>query len=129
MTLRLFGCVCGQFHGPAAGLGMAGEGTVSAPAPFYVLEHPDGVALFDAGLPAAMVDYDDSYRQALRPHGLDASLTEAETVTSHLQRLDIDPARVRQVVVSHLHFDHADGLRELPSAGGAAQGVGSRFRS
>lgn len=117
MTLRLFGCMCGQFHGPAAGLGMAGgEATVSVPVPFYVLEHPSGVALFDAGLPAAMVDYDDSYRQRLRPLGLDASLTSEETVTRHLERLDIDPARVRHVVVSHLHFDHAGGLSELPNA-------------
>jgi glyoxylase-like metal-dependent hydrolase (beta-lactamase superfamily II) len=116
MTLRLFGCVCGQFHGPAAGLGMAGEGTVSVPVPFYVLEHPDGVALFDCGLPASMVDHEDSYRQALRTQGLDASLTLEESVTRHLERLDIDPARVRHVVLSHLHFDHAGGLRELPNA-------------
>lgn len=117
MTLRLFGCVCGQFHGDAAGLGMAGgDRRVSVPVPFYVLEHADGVALFDAGLPAAMVDPADSYRQALRATDIDASLTPEETVTRHLERLDIDPARVRQVVVSHLHFDHAGGLRELPNA-------------
>lgn len=116
MTLRLFGCVCGQFHGSAAGLGMAGEGKVSVPVPFYVLEHPDGVALFDCGLPATMVDHEDSYRQALRATDIDASLTPQETVTSHLERLEIHPARVRQVVVSHLHFDHAGGLKELPNA-------------
>ncbi|MFC3070656.1 N-acyl homoserine lactonase family protein [Phenylobacterium soli] len=116
MTLRLFGCVCGQFHGSAEGMGMAGTGPVSVPVPFYVLEHPDGVALFDCGLPAGMVDYDDSYRQALRATDIDASLTPEETATRHLERLDIDPARVRQVVVSHLHFDHVGGLREFPNA-------------
>ncbi|HEX7884489.1 MAG TPA: hypothetical protein VF474_00800 [Phenylobacterium sp.] len=46
MTLRLFGCVCGQFHSPGSAMGMAGE-RVSVPIPFYVLEHPDGVALFE----------------------------------------------------------------------------------
>jgi len=45
--MRLFGCVCGQFHSPAEGLGMAGGGRVEVPAPFYVIEHADGVALFD----------------------------------------------------------------------------------
>lgn len=116
MTLRLFGCVCGQFHGPASGLGMGAAEMVSVPVPFYVLEHPDGVALFDCGLPAAMVDREDSYRQSLRATGVDASLTEDESVTRHLERLDIDPARVKFAVLSHLHFDHAGGLNELPNA-------------
>lgn len=121
MTLRLFGCVCGQFHTAPAGLGLSGDGRISVPVPFYVLEHPSGVALFDAGLPAAMVDPQDSYRQALRTQDIDASLTPADTVTSHLERLDIDPARVTQVVLSHLHFDHAGGLGELPNATLAVQ--------
>jgi glyoxylase-like metal-dependent hydrolase (beta-lactamase superfamily II) len=116
MGIGLFGCVCGQFHGPASGLGMAGQGRVSVPVPFYVIEHPDGVALFDCGLPASMCDPQESYLVALRAQGLDASLTPAETLTSHLERLDIDPARVRFAVISHLHFDHAGGLRELPNA-------------
>ncbi|MEW5685534.1 MAG: N-acyl homoserine lactonase family protein [Pseudomonadota bacterium] len=115
MTFRLFGCVCGQFHSPGAGMGMEGE-RVSVPIPFYVLEHPDGVAVFDAGLPAAMCDRSESYLAALQTQGLDVSLTPEETVTAQLQRLDIDPARVRFAVISHLHFDHAGGLRELPNA-------------
>eukprot|EP01035_Chromulina_nebulosa_P007781 gene7781-10516_t len=43
MTLRLFGCVCGQFHSPGSAMGMAGQ-RVSVPVPFYVIEHPGGVA-------------------------------------------------------------------------------------
>jgi hypothetical protein len=39
--------VCGQFHSPAEAMGMTG-GRMAAPAPFYVIEHPHGVALFDA---------------------------------------------------------------------------------
>jgi glyoxylase-like metal-dependent hydrolase (beta-lactamase superfamily II) len=116
MGIGLFGCICGQFHGPAAGLGMGGEERVSVPVPFYVIEHPDGVALFDCGLPASMVDPNESYLTALRTQGLDASLTPAETLSAHLERLEIDPARVRYAVISHLHFDHAGGLKELPNA-------------
>lgn len=66
---RLFGCVCGQFHSPGAGLGMAAE-RVAVPAPFYVIEHPDGVALFDAGLHDDMQNADDPYRQQLRGGGM-----------------------------------------------------------
>lgn len=115
MSLRLFGCLCGQFHSPGAGMAMAGD-RVTVPIPFYVLEHPDGVALFDCGLPAAMIDYDDTYRAALRTQDLDATLTPEETLTRNLERLDIDPARVRYAALSHLHFDHAGGLKELPNA-------------
>ena len=115
MTLRLFGCVCGQFHSPGAGMGMDAD-RVSVPIPFYVIEHPDGVALFDCGLPAAMCDRSESYLKALQTQDLDVSLTPEETLTRHLQQLDIDPGRVRYAVLSHLHFDHAGGLRELPNA-------------
>lgn len=116
MGIRLFGCVCGQFHSSAEGMGMAGGGRVSVPVPFYVIEHPDGVALFDCGLPAAMCDRDESYLKVLRTLGMDVTLAPEETLTSHLERLEIDPGRVRWVVISHLHFDHAGGLRELPNA-------------
>ena len=115
MTFNLFGCVCGQFHSPGAGMGMDAE-RVSVPIPFYVLEHPDGVALFDCGLPAAMCDRSETYLAALQTQDLDATLTPEETLTAHLERLDIDPAKVRYAVISHLHFDHAGGLRELPNA-------------
>ncbi|HEX4713138.1 N-acyl homoserine lactonase family protein [Phenylobacterium sp.] len=113
--MRLFGCVCGQFHSPAQGMGMTG-GRVEVPVPFYVIEHPDGVALFDCGLHAALEDPEDSYRRRLRRQDLDVSFGPEDTVTRHLERLDIDPARVRYVVLSHLHFDHAGGLHQVPNA-------------
>jgi N-acyl homoserine lactone hydrolase len=115
MGVKLFGCVCGQFHSPGAALGMA-EDRASVPVPFYVIEHPDGVAVFDCGLHADMMQPDDSFRRALRTHDMDVSLAPEETVTRCLERLDIDPAAVRFAVLSHLHFDHAGGLNELPNA-------------
>ena len=115
MSLRLFGCLCGQFHSPGAWMGMAGE-RVSVPIPFYVLEHPDGVALFDCGLPSAMLDREDDYLVSLQRQTLDVTLAPDETLTANLERLDIDPARVRYAAISHLHFDHAGGLKELPNA-------------
>jgi N-acyl homoserine lactone hydrolase len=115
MTTRLFGCVCGQFHSPGASLGMAAE-RVSVPVPFYVIEHPDGVALFDCGYPADLADEADEYRQALRAQSLDVSFAPGGMVAPSLERLDIDPARIRYVVLSHLHFDHSGGLHQLPNA-------------
>lgn len=114
--MRLFGCVCGQFHSPASAMGMAGSEMVQAPVPFYVIEHPEGVTLFDSGLHAAVGDADDPYRKALQSQGLDVAFGPQDTVTSHLERLDIDPGRVRYVVLSHLHFDHSGGLHQIPNA-------------
>lgn len=115
MAINLFGCVCGRFHAPGASMGMAAE-RVSVPIPFYVIEHPDGVALFDTGLHEALMDADGDLRNRLRATGQDASLEPQETLLSHLERLEIDPARVRYAVLSHLHFDHAGGLTYLPNA-------------
>jgi N-acyl homoserine lactone hydrolase len=115
MDLNLFGCVCGQFHSPAEDLGMVGD-RVAVPVPFYVIEHPDGVALFDCGLHLDLRNPDDRLRVALKSQHLDVTFDEQETVTSHLHRLDIDPARVRFVVLSHLHFDHVGGLHQVPNA-------------
>ncbi|WP_309090649.1 N-acyl homoserine lactonase family protein [Phenylobacterium sp.] len=120
MTVQLFGCVCGQFHSPGAGLGM-GDQQVSVPIPFYVVEHPDGVALFDCGLHGDITNPDDPYRQRLRSQGMDSPVNAEELAAASLERLDIDPARVRYVVLSHLHFDHAGGLHQLPNATVVAQ--------
>lgn len=120
--MRLFGCVCGQFHSTAASMGMKGaDRRIEAPVPFYVIEHPHGVALFDCGLHTDLADPADRYRQTLQSQGEDVSFTPEETVTAHLERLDIDPGRVRYVVLSHLHFDHCGGLHQIPNATLVAQ--------
>lgn len=115
MTFRLFGCVCGQYHSPAKALGMFGD-RATVPLPFYVIDHPEGVALYDCGLHTDMGNPDDPYLTSLRTHHIDVTSGSDDTVTRHLERLDIDPARVRWVVLSHLHFDHAGGLHQVPNA-------------
>ena len=107
MTVRLFGCVCGHLDSAAGGMGLTGD-RVRAPMPFYVIEHPDGVALFDCGLHAGLTDPDDRYRKALAGQDMHVELTPEELPKARLEALDIDPDRVRYVVVSHLHADHLD---------------------
>lgn len=115
MSLNLFGCVCGQFHSRGESMGLP-DARVSVPVPFYAIERQGRVTLFDAGLPASMLDRDESYLQVLRGEGMDVTMAAETTVTACLERLDIDPAKVERVVLSHLHFDHAGGLKELPNA-------------
>jgi N-acyl homoserine lactone hydrolase len=115
MTVRLFGCICGHLDSPAAGMGLAGD-RIRAPMPFYVIEHPEGVALFDCGLHADMTDAQDGYRRALAGQGMNVEVSPEELPAARLQALDLDPSRVRWVVLSHLHFDHAGGLHQFPNA-------------
>jgi len=120
MSVRLYGCVCGHLDAPGVGLALPGA-RVRAPMPFYAIEHPDGVALFDCGLHAGLTDPDDGYRKALGAQGMNVELSPEELPTARLEALDIDPARVRYVAVSHLHFDHAGGLHQIPNATVVAQ--------
>jgi N-acyl homoserine lactone hydrolase len=114
--MRLFGCVCGQFHTEAQSFGMRSSGPMQAPVPFYVVEHPEGITLFDCGLHERVGDPDDDYRLRLQASGQDITFGPEETVTRHLERLDIDPGDVKYVVASHLHFDHVGGLHQVPNA-------------
>jgi N-acyl homoserine lactone hydrolase len=115
MALKLYGCVCGHLDSAAASMGVAGD-RVRAPMPFYVIDHPKGLTLFDCGLHEGMVDPDERYRRLLARQDMNVELSPEETPTARMEALDFDPAAVKQVVLSHLHFDHAGGLHRFPNA-------------
>jgi len=93
---------------------------VEVPINVFVLEHPEGLILFDAGVDTAVLtnpNYVTSavirffmrrlFRLRLRPD---------ETLTNKLAGLGFNAADVCKVVVSHLHFDHVGGIGEVPQA-------------
>jgi glyoxylase-like metal-dependent hydrolase (beta-lactamase superfamily II) len=93
---------------------------VEIPNNVFVLEHPDGLILFDAGLDPAVQtnpNYVDSvigrffFRRLFR-----LKMQPDETLTNKLADLGFDAAGVRKVVVSHLHFDHVGCIAEVPQA-------------
>jgi N-acyl homoserine lactone hydrolase len=94
--------------------------TEPLPINVYVIEHRDGLVLFDTGQDRASVT-DPGYfpggaagvvynRLARFDVGPD------ETLTARLAALGHDIADVRTAVISHLHQDHIGGLRELGGA-------------
>nr|WP_092887195.1 N-acyl homoserine lactonase family protein [Actinopolymorpha cephalotaxi] len=94
--------------------------TKSLPINVYVVEHRDGLVLFDTGQDRASVT-DAGYF----PGGLNGlvysrlsrfSIAEDQTLTAGLARLGHDVRDVRTAVISHLHQDHIGGLRELGHA-------------
>ena len=101
------------------------------PVNVFVLHHPEGLCLFDAGqtADAALPGYFPRWQPFFR-------LARFELGPEDEIGARLDPARVRWVVLSHLHTDHAGGL--APFAGAEvivsrvewerAQGVRGRLR-
>ncbi|MGA0601979.1 N-acyl homoserine lactonase family protein [Caulobacter sp. KR2-114] len=115
MSLKLFGCVCGHLDSAGAAMGVAAP-RVKAPMPFYVIDHPKGLTLFDCGLHEGMLAADDVYRGRLASQDMHVVMGPDETPAARMQALDFDPAAVTHIVLSHLHFDHAGGLHRFPNA-------------
>jgi N-acyl homoserine lactone hydrolase len=101
---------CGRLTLPLAFFLDGEPGSVTVPVATYLIEHPDGYALFDAGL-------GPRFR---RPTGAPANgfvdLEASSCVDVRLRSVGVDPADVRYLVNSHLHTDHAGGNALVPAA-------------
>jgi glyoxylase-like metal-dependent hydrolase (beta-lactamase superfamily II) len=86
----------------------------------YLIEHRDGLVLFDTGQDRASVTDADYFPKGLT--GLVYSrlakfdISPRETLSARLDELGYSIADVGTVVLSHLHQDHIGGLRELTQA-------------
>lgn len=92
------------------------DGDLTYPVPIFVIEHPSGLVAVDAGL------HPDLARDSSRLGPLDGVFRVhlpadgTGTAGALLRSSGLDPNEVDQVVLTHLHFDHAGGLVEFPNA-------------
>lgn len=86
----------------------------------YVIEHRDGLILFDTGMDPAIVsdpDYISSpigrflLRRIFRLH-----IGPDDALDNQLAALDYSASDVAKAVISHLHFDHIGGIADVPQA-------------
>ncbi len=88
--------------------------------PCYLIEHPEGLVLFDTGVSRAMVDDPESYGPNGAPHMLELletlDLEAGKSPVDHLETLGYAPEDVDYVVLSHLHVDHAGNVDAFPDA-------------
>jgi glyoxylase-like metal-dependent hydrolase (beta-lactamase superfamily II) len=95
--------------------------TPPRPINVYLVEHADGLVLFDLGQDRASVTDPDGYFPGQPTRFFYDRLARfeigpRETLTAQLAARRHAPSDVRLAVMSHLHEDHIGGIRELPNA-------------
>ena len=92
--------------------------TAPRPINVYVIEHRDGLVLFDSGQNRASVTDPDYFPHGATglgytPAGPIRHSPRRETPTAQLATLGYGAADAHSTVISHLHQDHIGGLAEL----------------
>jgi glyoxylase-like metal-dependent hydrolase (beta-lactamase superfamily II) len=113
--MRVHALTCGWLRGPLGNFVAGESGEIRVPVPAFLIEHRDGLVLFDSGMhPQTQTD------PRARLGGISRIFTvefqPGEEISGRLRGLGIDPARVRYLINSHLHFDHTGGNAEIPNA-------------
>lgn len=131
-----------QVHGRGAGvrrrLNVLRDRDWTPPLPIHAwaIAHPEGLILVDTGEVHEATDpryypLHPYYRRALR---MDVAVSDE--IDRQLQRVGLSAEQVRWVVLTHLHTDHAGGVRHFPDAEvvvaadewEAARGLAGRLR-
>jgi N-acyl homoserine lactone hydrolase len=90
------------------------EWTEPLPIYAFAIEHPEGVIVVDTGETARATQpgYFVGWHPGLRAFRV--SVAPEQEIGPQLERLGIEPADGRWVVLTHLHTDHAGGLHHFP---------------
>jgi N-acyl homoserine lactone hydrolase len=84
-----------------------GHDPITIPDIFFLIVHPQGLALFDTGL-----NLDIWSPEAKK----DITQNPGQKVDTQLARLGYAPRDIKYVIMSHLHSDHAGGMDLFPDA-------------
>ena len=102
---RLYVLNCGSFLiDDVAAFGLSNEETSVREliVPCYLIDHPEGKLLWDAGLPAALA----GNPEPIAVPGLAGKVIYARSLKDQLADLGLEPGDVDKVAFSHMHFDH-----------------------
>ncbi len=93
---------------------------IELPMNYFLLDHRDGLVLFDTGLdPAIATDrnYISSVLGRFLLHRIfRLHISEEDRLDKVLDEHGVSAADVRKAVFSHLHFDHVGGISNIPQA-------------
>lgn len=87
----------------------------------FILELPDGIYIFDTGENANVNDEDyfkssGWFQNWFNNTQFKFDVAREDEIDVHLKRLNIKPSDIKQVILSHLHLDHIDGLRHFTTS-------------
>jgi N-acyl homoserine lactone hydrolase len=92
------------------------DGLITIPIPAFVVDHPDGLFVFDTGFSRAVYrDVDAYYPEEALKH-VEFHFTPEQELSAQMQRAGLDPSRVMLLANSHLHYDHCGGNEQFPQA-------------
>lgn len=87
------------------------------PIPAFLVEHPDaGPVLVDAGLHADVATDVGAALGRFAKLAFTIDMQPEWAVPAQLRARGVDPADVKTIVMTHLHYDHASGLSQFPGA-------------
>lgn len=93
---------------------------IDIPINVFAIEHEDGLVLFDTGAdPAVATDPDywpDRITRLFMNRIFRFDIGPEDGLANQLERAGYNRADVIKAVLSHLHFDHAGGIRDIPDA-------------
>lgn len=91
--------------------------------PIYVMiiEHAEGIFIIDAGEITDVNNKDYFKSSGFIANWFDKaqfkfSVNREDEIDEQLQRININKEKIKAVVLTHLHFDHTDGIQHFPNA-------------
>ncbi len=108
--ITIYAFTCGWQTVPLRGFD---QPPVRVPTPVFLIDHPEGLVLVDAGLHPD-VAREPECRVGWTAKVVQFELGEDEDVASRLGAAGVELADIRYLVNTHLHFDHAGGNSLIP---------------
>lgn len=86
----------------------------------WVIEHPDGVVVIDTGENSGVMEPDyfkpaGKFVAAYNRKNIRFRVNESDEIGNQLKHLGIKEDQIMNVVLTHLHLDHTDGLKHFPA--------------
>jgi len=82
---------------------------------FNLIEHPDGLVLFDGGNALeAVADPIGHWGEPAK--SFKVLMSEEDFVVNQIKKLNIDLGDIKYIIQSHLHLDHTGALGQFPNA-------------
>lgn len=99
---------------------LTSQSWVGLPISVFLIEHKDGLVLFDTGLDPAIVSNPEYISQAIGRLLLKRifrfEINPEDKLGETLRASGFEPRQVRKAIISHLHFDHIGGIADIPQA-------------